>query len=83
VIALARETGARVHVLHLSSADALPMIAAAHADGVALTDETCPHYLTFTAEEIADGATQFDALRRAHARRGRARHLAARRTDRR
>jgi allantoinase len=59
VIALARETGARVHVLHLSSADALPMIAAARADGVALTVETCPHYLSFTAEEIADGATQF------------------------
>jgi allantoinase len=59
VIALARETGARVHILHLSSADALPMIEAARADGVALTVETCPHYLSFTAEEIADGATQF------------------------
>jgi allantoinase len=59
VIALARETGARVHILHLSSADALPMIESARADGVALTVETCPHYLSFTAEEIADGATQF------------------------
>jgi allantoinase len=59
VIALARRTGARAHVLHLSSSDALRMIADARRDGVALSVETCPHYLTFTAEEIADGATQF------------------------
>jgi len=59
VIELARRTGARVHVLHLSSAEALPMIAAARRDGVAITAETCPHYLTLTAEEIADGATEF------------------------
>jgi allantoinase len=59
VIELARWTGARVHILHLSSSDALPMIASARRDGVAITVETCPHYLTFTAEEIPDGATQF------------------------
>ncbi|WP_370943443.1 allantoinase AllB [Amycolatopsis sp. cg5] len=59
VIELARRTGARVHILHLSSSDALPMIASAKRDGVALTVETCPHYLSFTAEEILDGATQF------------------------
>jgi len=59
VLDLARRHHARVHVLHLSSADALPMIAAARRDGVAVTVETCPHYLTFTAEEIPDGATQF------------------------
>jgi allantoinase len=59
VIELARKTGARVHVLHLSSSDALPMIAEAKRDGVALSVETCPHYLSFTAEEIGDGATQF------------------------
>jgi allantoinase len=59
VIELARWTGARVHVLHLSSSDALPMIASARRDGVAVTVETCPHYLTFAAEEIPDGATQF------------------------
>ncbi|WP_297550858.1 allantoinase AllB [Amycolatopsis sp.] len=59
VIALARRTGARAHVLHLSSSDALRMIADAKRDGVRLSVETCPHYLTFTAEEIADGATQF------------------------
>ncbi|GAA5124540.1 allantoinase AllB [Haloechinothrix salitolerans] len=59
VIELARWTGARVHILHLSSSDALPMIATARRDGVALTVETCPHYLCFTAEEIPEGATEF------------------------
>jgi allantoinase len=59
VIDLARRTGARVHVLHLSSAGALPMITAARASGVVITVETCPHYLTLTAEEVPDGATQF------------------------
>ncbi|MCI2419450.1 allantoinase AllB [Saccharopolyspora sp. K220] len=59
VIELARRIGARVHILHLSSSDALPMIASARADGVRVTVETCPHYLSFTAEEIPDGATQF------------------------
>jgi allantoinase len=59
VIQLARGTGCRVHILHLSSSEALPMIEAARRDGVRVTVETCPHYLTFTAEEITDGATQF------------------------
>ena len=59
VIELARWTGCRVHILHLSSSDALPMIATARNDGVRLTVETCPHYLTFMAEEIPAGATQF------------------------
>lgn len=59
VIDLARRHHARVHVVHLSSAAALPMIAAARNDGVAITVETCPHYLTLTAEEVPDGATQF------------------------
>jgi allantoinase len=56
---LSHHTGARVHVVHLASADALPAIAAARAAGVPITVETCPHYLTFCAEEIADGATPF------------------------
>jgi len=59
VIEAARWTGARVHILHLSSSDALPMIATAKRDGVRLTVETCPHYLVFDADEIAAGATQF------------------------
>ncbi|WP_315914846.1 allantoinase AllB [Arthrobacter sp. lap29] len=59
VIERARWTGARAHILHLSSSDALPMIASARRDGVKLTVETCPHYLTLMAEEIPDGATSY------------------------
>src|SRR5690625_2249126 len=59
VIARARWTGARAHILHLSSSDALPMIASAKRDGVAITAETCPHYLTLTAEEIPAGNTAY------------------------
>ena len=57
LVRLARETGARVHVVHLSSAEALPELRAARAAGIFLTAETCPHYLTLAAEEIEDGAT--------------------------
>ncbi|ALX65843.1 allantoicase [Microbacterium sp. XT11] len=59
VIERARWTGARAHILHLSSSDALPMLRTAKQDGLKLTVETCPHYLTLTAEEIPHGATQF------------------------
>ncbi|MDQ6739924.1 MAG: allantoinase AllB, partial [Actinomycetota bacterium] len=59
VIERARWTGARAHILHLSSSDALPMIATAKRDGVRLTVETCPHYLTLMAEEIPNGATAY------------------------
>jgi allantoinase len=59
VIELARRTGARAHVLHLSTADAIGMLADARRRGVSVTAETCPHYLALAAEDIADGATQF------------------------
>ncbi|MCA1582796.1 MAG: allantoinase AllB [Acidobacteria bacterium] len=59
VIRLSRATGVAVHVLHLSAADALQPLAAARAEGLPVTVETCPHYLTFAAEEIPDGATLF------------------------
>ncbi|MGW0731669.1 allantoinase AllB [Streptomyces sp. NPDC002851] len=59
LIDTAKRLDARVHVLHLSSSDALPLIAAARAEGVKLTVETCPHYLTLTAEEVPDGASEF------------------------
>lgn len=59
VIRLSKETGARVHIVHHSSADALPALRKAKADGVPVTIETCPHYLCFAAEEIANGATEF------------------------
>ncbi|MCF4141072.1 allantoinase AllB [Streptomyces sp. Tue 6430] len=59
LVAQAERLHARVHVLHLSSGDALPLIAAAKARGVRVTVETCPHYLTLTAEEVPDGASEF------------------------
>lgn len=59
MIRLCRETGCRVHIVHHSSSDALPMLCAAKAEGLPLTVETCPHYLTFAAEDIEDGATHF------------------------
>jgi len=59
VIEASRRTGARVHLLHLSSAAAVPMIAAARREGLPLTVETCPHYLALAAEDVPDGATQF------------------------
>ncbi len=59
VIAAARRTGGRAHILHLSDGRALPAIRAAKAEGVALTVETCPHYLTIIAEDIPDGASEF------------------------
>ncbi len=55
----ARRTGARAHILHLSSSDALPLIAAARREGVRLSAETCPHYLTLTAEAVPEGGTAF------------------------
>ncbi|WP_374223809.1 allantoinase AllB [Streptomyces sp. ISL-11] len=59
LISVARRRGTRVHVLHLSSSDALPLIAAARAEGLPVSAETCPHFLTLTAEEVPDGATEF------------------------
>ncbi|MFC0527001.1 allantoinase AllB [Phytohabitans kaempferiae] len=55
VVAAAAATGRRLHVLHLSAAEALPSI----VDAPTVTAETCPHYLALTAEEVPDGATEF------------------------
>ena len=59
VIDAMRATGARAHILHLSNADCLDQIAAAKAEGLPLTVETCPHYLTLLSEHIEDGKTAF------------------------
>jgi len=59
VLAGARATGARVHILHLSSARALDVLAAAREEGLPITVETCPHYLCFAAGAIPDAAPQF------------------------
>ena len=59
MIALARDYGTRTHIVHLSSADSVTMLDEARATGVPITVETCPHYLTFAAEDVPDGATTF------------------------
>jgi allantoinase len=59
VISAAASTGARTHIVHLSAAECVAMIAGAKAAGIRLTAETCPHYLYFAAEQVPDGATEF------------------------
>ncbi len=59
IIRLAHEFNAHVHIVHVACAEAVEAIAGAKANGVRITAETCPHYLTFTAGEVRDGATEF------------------------
>jgi allantoinase len=59
LVRLGGEFGARIHIVHVSSTHALVLLRGAKLAGGAVSAETCPHYLTFVAEEIADGATQF------------------------
>jgi allantoinase len=59
MVRLCREYRVRIHIVHLSSTDALPMLRAARDEGLPITVETCPHYLTFAAEEIPHGATHY------------------------
>jgi len=59
LVRLVDETGCAVHVVHVSAHECLPVIAAAKAAGLPVTAETCPHYLTFAAEEIPASATLF------------------------
>jgi allantoinase len=59
MIRLCRETSARVHIVHHSSASSLPLLRDAKREGLPITAETCPHYLVFAAEDVLDGATEF------------------------
>jgi allantoinase len=59
VIEQAERSGARTHLLHLSSADALADLRRTRGKGTDLSVETCPHYLVFAADEVPDGATEF------------------------
>jgi len=59
LLSLCREYKFRLHIVHLATADALPMLRAARGEGLPVSVETCPHYLHLTAEKIADGATLF------------------------
>lgn len=59
MIRLSREFGTRVHIVHLSSSDAISLLRDARAEGVAISAETCPHYLHFAAEDVPSRATEF------------------------
>ncbi len=59
LIRLAEEYKTPIHIVHLSSAQALPMLAEARRRGLPITVETCTQYLWFAAEEIPDGATEY------------------------
>jgi len=59
MIRLCREYNCRTHIVHLSSADAVPALRRARDEGLPITVETCPHYLYFTPEEIPDGDTRY------------------------
>ena len=59
LIQLSKEFDARIHIVHLSSADILAEIAQTRNDGYPISVETCPHYLHFSSEHISDGDTRF------------------------
>jgi allantoinase len=59
LLASTRRTGCRTHVVHVSSAETLPLLRAAKDEGLPVTAETCPHYLTLRAEDVPEGGTQF------------------------
>jgi allantoinase len=73
LIEVARESGLRAHVVHVSAPETAELIDAARVSGVPMTAETCPHYLGFAAEEIPEGATEFKCappIRERHRRDG-------------
>jgi len=59
LVRLSQETGCRVHIVHVSAAEALPKIREARRAGLPISAETCPHYLVFDAQAIREGATSF------------------------
>jgi allantoinase len=59
VAALCARTRARAHVVHVSAEEALGEVSRARTAGLPLSAETCPHYLSFASEDVADGDTRF------------------------
>jgi len=57
LLLLCREYEFRLHIVHLSASAALPELSAARSQGLAVSVETCPHYLHLTPDTIKDGAT--------------------------
>ena len=64
MIKLSQEFGARVHIVHHSSADSLALLREARAARMKITAETCPHYLSFPPKNIPDGARSPSVVRR-------------------
>ncbi|MEY2974876.1 MAG: dihydroorotase [Actinomycetota bacterium] len=58
-IELARLTGSRVHLLHLSTARSVDLVRAAKADGVPVTAEATPHHISLTDELLSGYSTLF------------------------
>src|SRR5258708_2794846 len=59
MISLCREYRFHLHIVHLATSEALEMLRAAKSEGLPVTVETCPHYLHFSSDKIADGQTLF------------------------
>jgi allantoinase len=59
VAELCARTGARAHVVHVAAEGAVDAVRAARSAGLPFTAETCPHYLAFACEDVADGDTRF------------------------
>jgi len=59
LVDLSHEFHTPIHIVHLAASQAIPMLEAAKSRGVSITVETCPHYLTFCAEDISPGATAY------------------------
>ncbi len=59
IVELCASTGARAHVVHVSSSASIPLLREARERGLRVSAETCPHYLAIDATDIADGATEF------------------------
>ncbi len=59
IIDLARETGARVHICHVSHPDVAEHIRRARAEGLPVSGETCTHYLAFSDEDVVRSGSLF------------------------
>ena len=59
LIKLCREFNFHIHIVHLSSSEAIELIREAKKEGLKLTVETCPHYLIFSSDDISSNDTRF------------------------
>lgn len=55
-ILIAKETGARLHLCHCSTADSVKMVKAAKEEGLPVSAEVCPHHFVLTSDDITDAA---------------------------